>query len=100
MGMVESGWCPPQRGWHLMSMASGSADSQRSFRCRQSRDLQAAGEGWRSNRRGMTPGPMQGADCISLSTLAIDNSTIDSKSGKVAESRLPTSSLPNTLKQT
>lgn len=86
--------------WCLMSSAPERADSQRSLRCQQSRDLWTAGEDWTSNTSRMTPGPMQGANCISPSTLAIDNSTIDSKSGKVTESRLPTSSFPNTLKQT
>lgn len=82
--------------WCFISKASRSADLQRSFRCQQSRDLWPAGEGWRSNTSRMTPGPMQGANCISLSTLACYNSAIDSKSDKVTERGLPTSTFPNT----
>lgn len=62
--------------------------------------LWTAGVGWRSKASKITPGPMQGENCISLLTLAIYSSSVDSKFGEVTESRLPTSPFPSTLKQT
>lgn len=104
-GRHQLGWwgvaCDPlSEEQCFISKASRSADLQRSFRCQQNRDLWTAGEGWRSNTSRMTPGPMQGASCVSLPPLASYSSAIDSKSDKISESRLPTSTFPNTLKQT
>lgn len=100
MEMMESGPWPPERWMVFPRMGSGHADLQRSSRCQQSRDLWIAGEGWSNKASRITPGPMQGANCISLLSLAIYSSAIDSKFGKVTEGRLPTSPFPNTLRQT